>query len=99
MSVSVVETKSAAADIGPTVWELDGPMPILNRSKTLMCIVVLPAWFGVGWERVVGQKSGAISAVEVSRGRELYTGFFCFLRQMSPLALLPYNTQAIIQSR
>ncbi|GAB2571006.1 hypothetical protein Aab01nite_05210 [Paractinoplanes abujensis] len=23
-----------AARIGPTVWELDGPMPIENRSKT-----------------------------------------------------------------
>jgi len=26
---------SRAARIGPTVWELEGPMPILNRSKTL----------------------------------------------------------------
>lgn len=25
-----------AARIGPTVWELDGPMPIENRSKTEM---------------------------------------------------------------
>ncbi|KKO62055.1 hypothetical protein VM94_04126 [Janthinobacterium sp. KBS0711] len=28
--------KRRAATIGPTVWELDGPMPILNRSNTLM---------------------------------------------------------------
>src|SRR5438128_961415 len=28
-------TKRRAAHIGPTVCELDGPMPILNRSKTL----------------------------------------------------------------
>src|SRR4051812_8191090 len=27
--------KAAAAFIGPTVWELDGPMPILKMSKTL----------------------------------------------------------------
>ncbi|MNH24645.1 hypothetical protein D3C79_845940 [compost metagenome] len=27
--------KRAAARIGPTVCELEGPMPILNRSKTL----------------------------------------------------------------
>ena len=26
--------KRAAAVIGPIVWELDGPMPILNRSNT-----------------------------------------------------------------
>ena len=29
------EAKRQAAIIGPTVCELDGPMPILNRSKTL----------------------------------------------------------------
>ena len=27
-------TNSRAARIGPTVWELLGPMPILTRSKT-----------------------------------------------------------------
>ncbi len=32
--------KRAAARIGPTVWELDGPMPILNRSKTLRDMLV-----------------------------------------------------------
>jgi hypothetical protein len=26
----------AAARIGPTVWELDGPIPILKRSKVLI---------------------------------------------------------------
>lgn len=31
-------TNNAAARMGPTVWELDGPMPILNRSKTLIAI-------------------------------------------------------------
>jgi hypothetical protein len=31
-------TNRAAARMGPTVWELDGPMPILNRSKTLIAI-------------------------------------------------------------
>jgi hypothetical protein len=30
--------KRRAATIGPTVCELDGPMPILNRSNTLMSI-------------------------------------------------------------
>jgi hypothetical protein len=24
--------------MGPTVWELEGPMPILNRSKTLIAM-------------------------------------------------------------
>ena len=28
--------KRRAATIGPTVWELEGPMPILNKSNTLM---------------------------------------------------------------
>ena len=32
---SSARTKRRAAHIGPTVCELDGPMPILNRSKTL----------------------------------------------------------------
>src|SRR5450830_102111 len=34
-------TKRAAARIGPTVWELEGPMPILNRSNTLRDMWVL----------------------------------------------------------
>lgn len=29
-------TKLAAARIGPTVWDEDGPMPILNSSNTLI---------------------------------------------------------------
>src|SRR5476649_2958833 len=33
--------KRRAATIGPTVWELEGPMPILNRSNTLKDMVVL----------------------------------------------------------
>jgi hypothetical protein len=28
--------------MGPTVWELEGPTPILNRSNTLMAIVESP---------------------------------------------------------
>ena len=31
-------SNNAAARIGPTVCELEGPMPILNRSKTLIAI-------------------------------------------------------------
>jgi hypothetical protein len=31
--------EGAAARIGPTVWELDGPMPILKRSKTLIAML------------------------------------------------------------
>jgi hypothetical protein len=34
-------TKLNAAFIGPTVCKLDGPMPILNRSKTLRDIASL----------------------------------------------------------
>src|SRR3954466_5059981 len=30
-----ISTKRHAAVIGPIVWELDGPTPILKRSKTL----------------------------------------------------------------
>jgi hypothetical protein len=29
----------AAARIGPTVWELDGPMPILKSSNTLIAMM------------------------------------------------------------
>ena len=35
--------KRRAATIGPTVCELDGPMPILKMSKTLRNIVNGPA--------------------------------------------------------
>lgn len=35
---TISSRKRRAATIGPTVWELDGPMPILNRSKTLVDI-------------------------------------------------------------
>src|SRR6185312_3563488 len=34
-SASSAEIKAAAAFIGPTVWEADGPIPILNSSNTL----------------------------------------------------------------
>ena len=37
---SSLETKVLAARIGPIVWELDGPMPMVKRSKTLMDISV-----------------------------------------------------------
>src|SRR3954470_20572073 len=36
-SVSSRSANRFAARIGPTVCELDGPMPILKMSKTLMC--------------------------------------------------------------
>ncbi|MNS60396.1 hypothetical protein D3C72_933910 [compost metagenome] len=36
-------TNRAPARIGPTVWELEGPTPILNKSKTLIAIVDLRA--------------------------------------------------------
>src|SRR6476646_8211838 len=38
-STSQRSQKRAAARIGPTVCEDDGPMPILNRSKTLTAMV------------------------------------------------------------
>src|SRR5690606_8822516 len=34
------EANSAAARIGPTVCELEGPIPILNRSNTLIAMPV-----------------------------------------------------------
>ena len=37
-SAASPEAKRCAAAIGPPVCELDGPMPILNRSKTLIAI-------------------------------------------------------------
>jgi hypothetical protein len=40
------EAKRQAAIIGPTVCELDGPMPILNRSKTLTFMETLLRWVG-----------------------------------------------------
>ena len=36
---AALSRKRAAATIGPTVWELDGPMPILKISKTERNIV------------------------------------------------------------
>ena len=35
-------TNRAPARMGPTVWELEGPTPILNRSNTLMAITESP---------------------------------------------------------
>src|SRR5579862_7323871 len=32
-------TKRRAARIGPTVWELEGPMPMVKRSKTLSAML------------------------------------------------------------
>ena len=40
-SMPLSSRKRRAATIGPTVWELDGPMPILNKSNTLMSILCL----------------------------------------------------------
>src|SRR5699024_11262902 len=40
-SSSTSRANLAAARIGPTVWELDGPMPILNRSNVLTLITCL----------------------------------------------------------
>ena len=40
-SASTSCANCAAARIGPTVWELDGPMPILNMSNVLMLTAVL----------------------------------------------------------
>mgnify|MGYP000473515161 CR=1 FL=1 len=40
VSVSTDSLPCAAATIGPTVCELDGPMPILKRLKTLMLMGV-----------------------------------------------------------
>src|SRR5690242_7020966 len=36
------EAKVRAARIGPTVWELDGPIPTLNISKTLIAMACRP---------------------------------------------------------
>ena len=33
------KVKANAARIGPTVWELEGPMPTFNRSNTLKLII------------------------------------------------------------
>jgi hypothetical protein len=41
-----------AAIMGPTVWELDGPMPILKRSKTLTDMVVRGRGSGCGPARL-----------------------------------------------
>ncbi|MCY1446196.1 hypothetical protein D9M71_627480 [compost metagenome] len=56
--------KRAAARIGPTVCELEGPMPILNRSKTLSDMVTSCQGFwadgepcGSGFTRECGGKA------------------------------------------
>ena len=41
---AAARANSAAARIGPTVCELDGPMPILNRSKTETAMSVILWW-------------------------------------------------------
>src|SRR5690606_15682922 len=41
-SSSQCETKRAAARIGPTVCEDEGPIPILNRSKRLTAMARVP---------------------------------------------------------
>jgi hypothetical protein len=38
------DAKRHAAIIGPTVCELEGPMPILNRSKTLTFMAWPQGW-------------------------------------------------------
>ncbi len=47
LGVSPVDSSSlakrSAARIGPMVWELDGPMPILNSSKRL-CFTSWPSF-------------------------------------------------------
>ncbi len=45
-SSSQRSAKRAAARIGPTVWEEDGPMPILNRSNTLTAMATLLGRWG-----------------------------------------------------
>ncbi|GGM40575.1 hypothetical protein GCM10010489_09470 [Microbacterium saperdae] len=37
-------TKSSAARIGPTVWELEGPTPMENRSKAETYAVTPPGY-------------------------------------------------------
>jgi hypothetical protein len=43
-----------AAIMGPTVWELEGPMPILKRSKTLTDMVVRGRGSGCGSAKASG---------------------------------------------
>ena len=35
LALFAIMANRRAARIGPTVWELEGPIPILKRSKTL----------------------------------------------------------------
>jgi hypothetical protein len=39
---AIASIKRLAARIGPTVCELDGPIPILKRSKVLIAKIYLP---------------------------------------------------------
>lgn len=52
--------------MGPTVWELDGPMPTFNRSKTLSARRFLPRWVAYGAKRCV--KSNIEQGVGLSSG-------------------------------
>lgn len=75
-----------AARIGPTVWELDGPMPTEKRSKTEMATGVLlgvgrrrclPGWCengpsGAGTSRVVRERAGVgLAGHRGHRGRSV----------------------------
>ena len=53
--------KRAAARIGPTVCELDGPMPIENRSKTL---TATRARYGLGATSTLGGSADGSGCIE-----------------------------------
>src|SRR5262249_15876957 len=50
-TASSSSTKFAAARMGPTGCELDGPMPTLKSAKTLM-VTEVPPWLQVGVQRI-----------------------------------------------
>ena len=55
--------KAAAAFIGPIVWDDDGPIPILNRSNTLIMPDDLPI---AGFDSYFAFNRGMISRAMMS---------------------------------
>jgi hypothetical protein len=74
--------KVQAAFIGPTVCELEGPMPILNRSKTLTAMPGGAPGFGdwiVACQNATMKTAGAPSDVPIPEPLILYARADCHL--------------------
>ena len=80
-------TNNAAARIGPTVWELEGPMPILNRSKTLIAIAA--GLLDVPTPGAKAPGDGAATLKLQSVGMAASSGFYPVVRRLTPTHSCP----------